>query len=353
MVGGRIAESLDSNELRPANCEAWKRTIVQNLEFLPLPPEDQHCDHVASTVHSRSSAAKSRLAASWRRSLVHHGLDPAFAETPAAEEEASIAIRRERLGGLLQVASPSLDWLYSTLGKSGCGVVLTDADGIILDHRYSAADKTAFEEWGLRTGADWSEAAEGTNGIGTCLAEGKSVVIHRNEHFMLKNIGMSCIDAPIFGAKGELLAALDVSSARVDQTEAINDLIAAMVAETARKIEIEHFRVVHSQCRIVITDDEQAEGAGLLAVDSDDIVVGATRTARRALGLAPRGDFDPFPAADVFGDGGGFRGFAKAEKAALVRALTREKGNVSSAAKALGVSRATLYRRMKRLGLNN
>ncbi|HHY02853.1 MAG TPA: helix-turn-helix domain-containing protein, partial [Paracoccus sp.] len=36
---------------------------------------------------------------------------------------------------------------------------------------------------------------------------------------------------------------------------------------------------------------------------------------------------------------------------AVVRALTRSGGNVTAAARALGVGRATLYRRMRRLGI--
>ncbi|EJL50656.1 transcriptional activator of acetoin/glycerol metabolism, partial [Rhizobium sp. CF122] len=42
----------------------------------------------------------------------------------------------------------------------------------------------------------------------------------------------------------------------------------------------------------------------------------------------------------------------EAERAALVRALSRSSGNVSQAAVALGMSRATLHRKMKRLNLH-
>lgn len=269
------------------------------------------------------------------------------------DDHVRIARRTERLGAFVDLATPNLDRLFTLVGKSGCGVVLTDCDGVILDHRYTAADAKVFDEWGLRLGSHWSEAAEGTNGIGTCLAEERSLVIHRSEHFMAKNIGMSCIDAPIFGAKGELMAALDVSSARADQTEGINDLIFAMVSETAKKIESENFRSSFAGERIIVASAEEGDGASLLAVNSDDIVVGATRGARKAFELALAGDFDPFPAVDIFDRSDAHRGFEKAQKAAVVRALAREKGNVSGAARALGVSRATLYRRMKRLGLSD
>ncbi|MDO5371773.1 helix-turn-helix domain-containing protein, partial [Paracoccus sp. (in: a-proteobacteria)] len=47
--------------------------------------------------------------------------------------------------------------------------------------------------------------------------------------------------------------------------------------------------------------------------------------------------------------GGGEGGFDRAERAAVIRALARVEGNVTAAARALGVGRATLYRRMGRL----
>jgi transcriptional regulator of acetoin/glycerol metabolism len=57
------------------------------------------------------------------------------------------------------------------------------------------------------------------------------------------------------------------------------------------------------------------------------------------------------PASDLFRDGEGPAGLDKAERAAIVRALASADGNVSEAARGLGVGRATLYRRMSRLGI--
>ncbi|MGD9861788.1 MAG: helix-turn-helix domain-containing protein [Pseudodonghicola sp.] len=302
-------------------------------------------------MHSGSAAARSPLAASWRRSLERHGLDPAESRPTGRLDETALRRRRDALMRFLQAAGPKIDQLFGLVGNSGCGVALTDENGIVLDQRCAAADTAIFQDWGLWSGADWSEAAEGTNGIGTCLTERRQITIHRDEHFFLRNIGMSCMDAPIFGPDGRILGALDVSSARADQTEGFNRLIAATVAQTARAIEAEVFRASFPKARIVVAESEGNEASTLLAIDSHDIVVGATRGARRAFGLELSGDLKPRPASDLFGREDGPTGFEKAERAAVMRALARAEGNVSEAARALGVGRATLYRRMKRLGI--
>lgn len=310
-----------------------------------------HADRVAAQSQSRS--ATSALAASWRRSMVKHGLDPADHRRPDRLSDRELAERHQAMQGFLTVAAPQLDQLYNLVGLSGCNVLLTDAQGIVLDQRVSEADAAQFRDWGLWQGADWSEAAQGTNGIGTCLAEGRALTIHRDEHFRTRNTAMSCMDAPIWGPDGRLLAALDVSSARADQTERYNRLIAAQVAQTARAIEAVFFRSSYPGARIVVASDDPSEQAMLLAVDRDDLAIGATRAARRALGLEREGAIRPRPAADLLGREDELQGFDRGERAAVMRALARAGGNVTQAARALGVGRATLYRRMARLGIGD
>ncbi|WP_373568045.1 GAF domain-containing protein [Limimaricola sp. G21655-S1] len=316
-----------------------------------LKPDSRHVERVMETAGHPTAAARSRLAASWRRSLDHHGLDPGQRDEVRRITESELFRRREKAEDMRRIAMPKLDSLYQLVGSSGCGVLLTDADGVVLDLRASKGDQSVFECWGLTPGADWSEASEGTNGIGTCIAESRRVIIHRDEHFHARNTGMSCIDAPVFGPEGELIGALDVLSARADQTETINRLIAAQVAQTARQIEMDYFRATFPDARIIVADVDDTNSVMLLAVDGDDLVLGATRGARIAFGLGATGPIRSIPAADLFGCGDGPTGFEKAERAAVKRALSRANGNVSETARALGVGRATLYRRMKRLGL--
>lgn len=141
---------------------------------------DDHVERVIGTLNSGSAAARSRLAASWQRSWLKHGLDPGAGS--AATELHSDRLRegREELAQVLEVAAPKLDDLYAMIGHCGCGILLTDAKGLVIDARAGVADAEVFRAWGLAPGADWSEAAQGTNGIGTCLAEERALTIHRD-----------------------------------------------------------------------------------------------------------------------------------------------------------------------------
>ncbi len=280
-----------------------------------------------------------------------HGLDPARPRHAEYLTVAEILMRKDAMGRVADIAKPKLDQLFALVGSSGCCVVMTDSQGVIIDHRFQDADTQVFQNWGLGLGADWSEAAQGTNGIGTCLTERRNVVIHRDEHFMASNIAMSCIDAPVYGVEGEIVAALDVSSARVDQTEAMNGMISELVRQAARGIEADNFQDRFRDARVLVVNDT-ADGASLLATDADDIVIGATRAARRSFDLKLEGAFKPVPLGDLIGQDKTSKGFERAQQAAVMRALVRADHNVSNAARALGVSRATLYRRMKRLGIN-
>jgi transcriptional regulator of acetoin/glycerol metabolism len=315
--------------------------------------DTSHADKVLEATQSASAAARSQIAASWNRSALKYGLDPNDLRAPERLEQSGLNECRAELEQFMMISAPRLDALFSLVGQSGCAVLLTNADGVVIDQRVSDGDTSAFEHWGLCVGTDWSEARQGTNGIGTCLTENRSVIIHQGEHFFSRNTNMSCIDAPIYGHDGQIIAALDVSSARADQTEAFNRLIAAQVSHTARAIEAASFRAVYSTARIIMADSDGTEAANLLAVNDNDLVIGASREARRAFGLAASGPFNACPATDILGREDGPTGFERAERAAVVRALARADGNVSEAARQLGVGRATLYRRMKRLDLSD
>ncbi len=313
------------------------------------PAVADHADRVLKVI-SGADAARSALAASWRRSGRLHALDPASRALSQRMPMAVVAEAIERLGPLLRVAQISLDRLFLAVGGEGCSVVLADREGVVVDRRGAPCDDSTFDAWGLWTGAVWSEKFEGTNGIGTCLVEHRTLTIDRDQHFFSRNALLSCTTAPIFDEHGDLAAAIDVSSCRADLTHGFQNLISMVVADAARAIEAENFRLAFPDARILLTPAGERAGASLVAVDNDDLVVGATRAARLTLDLNAQKLARPTPVADLIGRARG-DGVEAAERAALHRALARAGGNVSKAAAELGMSRSTLHRKMNQLGL--
>lgn len=318
----------------------------------PYKPSARHADIVRETAHSGNAAATSPIAASWRRSLLHHGLEPETSHDIECVTEQELLQTRDRLGQLLDVAKPTLDHLFSKVSDCGCCVVLTDNSGIILERRNRAADEKTFGQWGLRKGAIWSEELEGTNGIGTCLAEDRPVTIQKDQHFHSRNTDLSCVDAPIYDHNGTLVAALDVSICSDTLPPMMMNLISCAVFEAARKIETDNFHACFPNARIIMCQEQGQRGSALLATDQDDLIIGANRAARKAYGLSNEALSCPLPAEDILSGDVRSSDLKNAERAELRRALARTNGNVSAAAKMLGLGRATIYRRMKRLGIS-
>ncbi|PZO80833.1 MAG: Fis family transcriptional regulator [Mesorhizobium amorphae] len=306
----------------------------------------QHCNRIETALRG-SGAARSALVASWQRSAALHRLDPAERREPERLSDTELARARDRLGSLVVAAQGSLDRLYSAVGGAGCCVLLADRNGVPVERRGAAADDPVFRDWGLWTGTVWSEEREGTNGIGTCLVEERALTIHRDQHFHGRNAGLSCTTAPVFDHEGRLAGALDVSSARSDLNEAIVALIAVAVNDAARRIEADAFRLAFPAARIVLAPTPDNALNALLAVDADDCVIGATRLARTVLGISAADLDAPRPATGFLGGGEG-ASLEDLRQSAVNRALAQASGNVSAAARALGISRATLHRRLAR-----
>src|SRR5215470_14483079 len=200
--------------------------------------ERQHAHHAAEVEEAIASgqAAKSAVVASWHRSARLHRLDPAGTQPPRRLTDAELERTRQMAELLLRAAQPIMDRLNQAVGAAGCCVLLADRDGVPVERRGAAGDDATFKSWGLWTGAVWSEAHEGTNGIGTCLVEQRALTIDRDQHFFTRNTALSCTAAPIYDQNARLAGVLDVSSCRADRTEGFANLIALAVVEAARRI---------------------------------------------------------------------------------------------------------------------
>ncbi|ANF58879.1 sigma-54-dependent Fis family transcriptional regulator [Halotalea alkalilenta] len=188
-----------------------------------------------------ASSTDPAIAHSWHRCLAEHRLDPSRPLPPQVLEYHQLRSRRQHLEPLLELSRHAVAGLERTLGERGQAILITDADGVILESAVHDGDRDDFIAAGLCEGADWSEGWEGTNGIGTCVVERQALTIHRDEHFRVRHTVLSCSAAPIFAPDHALLAVLDVSSVRGDVHRHGQFHVTAQVAFAARALEHGYF----------------------------------------------------------------------------------------------------------------
>ena len=245
----------------------------------------QHAKHVYLVAQGDTPAGGiEEVSTSWRRSATEYGVDPDSREAPRILMSQELKELREPLDQLIFGAQEEIDRLYKLVREAGYTLLFCDTAGIAVEHRGDEADASRFKYWGTWLGGVWSETIEGTNGIGTCIAEGRPITVHRNQHFRSRHVDLSCSAAPVFGPDGSLMAVLDVSAIDPERSERAHALTGALTVNSARAIEERFFRERFRQGWIVaVAAPEEGVAGMLLAVDSNHCIVGASRTARTSL----------------------------------------------------------------------
>lgn len=238
--------------------------------------------------HLHGPGSDPSIARSWLRCLEDYHLDPTLTMAPTVLEHGRVLESRERLQQVLQIAGNEMTSLHQQLSGAGHAVLLTDARGVILNCVTAPAERKIFERAGLWLGADWSEACEGTNGIGTCLVERQSLTIHQDEHFRGRHTGLTCSASPVFDPHGELLAVLDVSSARHEVSRQSQFHTMALVNLSAKMIESCYFlRYFDNQWLLRFHLQAESVGLfseGLLAFDGEGRICAVNQSALNLLG---------------------------------------------------------------------
>ena len=229
---------------------------------------------------------------SWYRCLREYRIEPSTPRQNAVLNSQSLKELQQRMGELLPVARAEMESLYEQIAGSGFAVILSDTQGVVLTTITDPTLQREFRQAGLSLGALWDERHEGTNGIGTCLAEGCPVTVHREEHFRGYNLSLSCSGAPIVDPHGSIIAVLDASTANSSDSRLIQRHTMALVNMSAHLISRWNFLNEFSQSWI-LRFHSRPEFVGLLhealvAMDGAGNILAVNESALLQLGCSTR-----------------------------------------------------------------
>jgi transcriptional regulator of acetoin/glycerol metabolism len=255
----------------------------------------QPSSQIAGLLRARmmdTSHVAAHVAKSWDRCFNRYSMEPDAERNTVVLDAESVRARQQTLGELLNVARAEMENLYEQIAGSGYAVILSDADAVVLSAITDSNVKREFRGAGLWVGAVWSEQNEGTNGLGTAIAERTPVTVHCGEHFRRYNAGLACCGAPILDVDGDVLAVLDASAARPADMRLVQSHTMALVSMSANLISRCHF-LSRFQDAWVLRFHSRAEFVGLLhealmAIDGDGRIVAVNESAVVQLGMSAR-----------------------------------------------------------------
>jgi transcriptional regulator of acetoin/glycerol metabolism len=298
----------------------------------------------------------------------------------------------ERNAQLVQSARPMLETLARAIADTRYFAILTNADGVVVDACGTIDHSDPRADMVTRIGTDLSERSVGTTAIGAALADLQPVWLHRGEHFFANTGHYSCAGAPLMGPDGRCIGMLDLTG--IDTVE--RPELKHLAAQTASKIENALVLDQPHSMTLRLNWPGNTMGGdtdGLLCLDSEGWITAANPAARLMLSSLNTARGQTVHVSDVFGMPYQML-FDAARRARTVldiplwtglhlqalpvqasedkrpismqaldqrgvplktrevevirRSVEEARGNVAQAAQALGISRATVYRKLGR-----
>ncbi|MCI4056780.1 sigma-54-dependent Fis family transcriptional regulator [Bacillus cereus] len=181
----------------------------------------------------------------------------------------------------LDIALPQIQNLRKTIDELQMMALLIDPDGYVLSLSGNKQTLKRAKHINFIEGVKWTEAAVGTNAIGTALEIEEAIMISGTEHYSVASHSWSCAAAPIHNDDGKLIGILDFSC----PIEFSHPYMLGMVTSIAHAIEREcsirvHQNELHLIHRFldVIDSDEQ-----VVICNHRDVIVSASKSVRERI----------------------------------------------------------------------
>ncbi len=343
---------------------------------------------------------------SWARCLGQHR-EPGEHIAFDPVTKARIATTQARNRQLLDAAAQDLSQLHAALVGTACRAILTSHEGVVVYATPASTSEGRLMPIVTRVGVDLGESTVGTAAPGLVACTGEVCVVRGAEHFFSGIGAMHCAAAPIRDARGDVAAVLDLSSEgemfRFDAASMVslyatgieNRLLEAQSREhvllrfqaspTLLRTPLEGLAAVAGDGRVVwinasgasLLGCERATGGNVcceslfgLGVDSVLALAHEGRTqvhrvtsglslwmqaqlpdgavARRVtVSVSPVAPMPAVPAVEPAQPVTPTQTLEATNRALIERTIAECRGNLSSAARRLGVSRGLLYRRLR------
>lgn len=248
----------------------------------------------------RKASPNKEVQSSWLRSLAEHKLDPDRVIEPEVLTFDELKERRAPVEELSSLCLPEIDRLLHRVMEHAEVVMLSDAQGVVIEYRSVAASIDKYSGLRVLPGSIWTEDRQGTTGVGLCLREQRPLSVVQDEHFSSQLSDLSCTVAPIFGHEGRLACVLNVTSMQ-NTGHAVQSMIRELVASSARRIENLYFDRRHAHRRVLrlsrYNDFLDGAAEARLALDDSGRIIDATPFASK---LLVRAD-DSSALVDLFG----------------------------------------------------
>ncbi|WP_084170144.1 helix-turn-helix domain-containing protein [Paraburkholderia ferrariae] len=329
------------------------------------------------------------LARSWERSRTA-GLKPWSSPNYEALQPPGNPRAHPNDRQLVQCVRAEMEQLWTAFGGPQWTVFCVNPDRVIV-HQYRNQDGRCGLLQPIQVGRRIQESDIGTTAPSCALAEGRPIVVHGSQHYLSEFDTVFCLSVPLHGLEGELIGALDITGVgeRNPGLLLAHFRQAALAAENRLISGLQHCHLLRLR-----HDPRWAESPmqGLLAINAEGQLRAANRIARRMLGLPASGIEPGLHIDEMFAEArvvqrrrllkpgtgqyvplrDGTTAFVDLLRVAqgtrplcwpapkhpalreqtlqaVAKALHANNGNISATARELGISRTTLYKKMRGL----
>lgn len=228
---------------------------------------------------------KAVIEASWQRCR-SFGLNPKSAPSIVQLNRGDWQDAQDKSKELIVTTQEQvLPFYENILVNSNSLVLLADRDGNLLSRWGRPGFVNQMESHLFEPGTSWQERFNGTNAVGTALQTGQSVVVGRDEHYLIANRYMAASAAPIYNCERELVGVLNISSDAYLPTSHVDGMVKVMTQSVENQLIMATYR--HQHYMLVFNtgvDNHTSQWAGLVVFDAAGQVVAANRRADLLVG---------------------------------------------------------------------